>query len=72
MFADAHLGRKTYCFNSLISAIAKIGNIDHTEACLKNMRELGVESDALSYNAIIDGYAHNGDVDGAESTLAKL
>ena len=52
--------------------MAKIGNIDHTEACLKNMCELGVEFDALSYNAIIDGYAHNGDVQGAESTLAKL
>ena len=41
-----------------------------TEACLKNLRELGVESDARY--AIIDGYAHTGDVEGAESTLAKL
>merc|ERR1719265_1456189 len=60
------------CYNAVINACARVGNVTRAEKWLQELTNAGIEADAISYNAVIDACAKAGDAARAQSIFSQM
>merc|ERR1719454_296591 len=60
------------CFNAVINAHAKQGDISKAAAVVEEMREAGVDGDTITYNTMIDACVRSVDAVEAQVWMKKM
>merc|ERR550514_2450332 len=69
---DSGIEANTVCYNSVINAWARAGDVEKAEVWLTKLAESKGKASANTYNILLNACARAGDVEKAEAWLEKM